>query len=411
MSQTTYIGFSPHKKQLEIIHGILEGKAKYNVISTGRQMGKTLMSMNLLLYWALNNGPARLMWVSPVYSQANKVMKELMAAIGSSGVVESANLSANEIKLKNGSTIIFRSAERYDNIRGETLDYCVIDEAAFIKDEAWAEAIKPTLLVRGKKCIIVSTPKGKNWFYELYQLGVSADYNEYKSFKGSSYDTPFISKREIEEAKRTIPENIFKQEYLAEFLDSGGEVFTNLDRHSFIKYPQKHTAPYFGGVDWGMHEDFTVLTILDKDGQVVDFYRANNKPWSEIVQDLAQRAKQWNASILVETNSIGDPMFERLKDQWANTHPFTTTNKSKQEIIEGLILDFNEDRVHIPHQTLEPSLWNELSVFTYEYSPKTRSVRYGHPSGLHDDTVISLAIANYWRKQNKSYGTYNIYRR
>ena len=407
MSQTTYTGFSPHKKQLEIISGILEGKEKYHIVSTGRQMGKTLMSMNLLLYWALNNGPAKLMWVSPVYSQAQKVMKDLMAAIGGSGVVERANLSNNEIVLKNKSTIIFRSAERYDNIRGETLDYCVIDEAAFIKGEAWTEAIKPTLLVKGKKVVIISTPKGKNWFYDLYVLGISIDNKEYKAYKGSSYDTPFISTTEIEEAKRTIPPNIFKQEYLAEFLDSGGEVFTNLERNSFLRWPQT-SGPYYIGVDWAMHDDYTVATVLNREGQVVEIYRQNSITWNTVIEQVAELAKKYNASVLVETNGIGDPAFERLKGLWANTHPFTTTNKSKQEIIEGLILDFNESSISIPHRKLFEPLWDELEVFTYEYSPKTRSVKYGHPTGLHDDTVISLSLANYWRKQNKSYGSYTV---
>jgi hypothetical protein len=111
---------------------------------------------------------------------------------------------------------------------------------------------------------------------------------------------------------------------------------------------------------------------------------------------------------MVEVNSIGDVIFEQLKNQWANTHPFTTTSKSKNEIIEGLILDMNETQIHIPSRSLFSFLWDELTVFTYEYNPKTRSLRYGHPSGLHDDTVISLAIANYCRKTNKSYGSYTV---
>ena len=95
-----------------------------------------------------------------------------------------------------------------------------------MKEDAWKEAIKPVFLVKGKKVLFISTPKGKNWFHELFQLAKSTDYTNYKAYTGSSYDTPYIAIEEIEDAKRTLPPNVFQQEYLAKFIDSGGEVFS-----------------------------------------------------------------------------------------------------------------------------------------------------------------------------------------
>ena len=118
-----YIGFTPHKKQKEIIHSILDGKEKFHIVSVGRQMGKSLMGMNLALYWGINNGACKILWVSPVYSQTNKVHKELVAAIQESGIIKSNNYGDNTLTLKNNTEILFRSAERYDNIRGLTCDY------------------------------------------------------------------------------------------------------------------------------------------------------------------------------------------------------------------------------------------------------------------------------------------------
>mgnify|MGYP003781127165 CR=1 FL=1 len=309
--------------------------------------------------------------------------------------------------LKNGSVIIFRSAERYDNIRGETIDYAILDECAFMKDEAWTEAIKPTLLVRGRKVLFISTPKGKGgWFYDLYQLGVSADNQNYKSYTGSSYDTPYIDIDEIEEAKRTLPEGVFRQEYLAEFLESGGEVFQNLENIVSPTWPRPKGKVYCG-LDVARAEDYTVATFMDSEGQVVDIYRENLKDWNTIVKEVLQKIKQYNATTLVEVNGVGDPIYEQIKNQWQDTHPFVTTNKSKNEIIEGLILDVNERAITIPSKELFPSLTHEMEIFTYDYNPKTRSVRYSHPPGQHDDTVLSLAFANYNRKKNKSLGTYS----
>lgn len=400
-------GFTPHTKQRELLNSIIQSENKFHIASIGRQFGKSLMGMNLLLYWAINNGPVKILWVSPVYSQTSKVQKELMSAIGGSGIVKSNNYSENYLELKNGSSIYFRSAERYDNIRGFTFDYAIIDEAAFIKAEAWTEAIRPTLVVRGKKVLFISTPKGKNWFYDLFQLGQSPDHTNYKSYKGSSYDTPFIDTQELEDAKRTVPENIFKQEYLAEFLDSGGEVFQNLKKIEFHKWPNQQGKVYCG-IDLGKQEDYTVATFMDSQGNILEIYRNNQTQWNIMVEEVVKLIKKWNATVLVEVNSIGDVVFELLKQRHQDVHPFTTTSKSKNEIIEGLILDVNEANVGIPSKQLFEPLQYEMEVFTYEYNPKTRNVRYTHPTGLHDDTVISLALSNYWRKQNKSYGTYNV---
>ena len=402
-----FTGFTPHTKQKEMINSILESKSKYHVACVGRQFGKSLMAMNLVLYWGINKGPAKILWVSPVYSQTDKVQKELMQAIGDSGIVKSCNYSSNEITLKNGTTILFRSAERYDNIRGLTCDYGVIDEAAFCKDEAWQEAIRPVFMVRGKKVLFISTPKGKNFFYDLYQLGINEDYPQYKNYTGTSYDTPYIDPIDITDAKKTLPENVFKQEYLAAFIDSGGEVFSNLDKNTFAAYPQPQ-GKVFCGIDLGKQEDYTVATFIDSRGQVVDIYRSNAQEWTTMVTEIVTRIRKWNATTMIEVNSIGDVIFEMVKKQWQDTHPFVTTSKSKQEIVEGLILDMNDTVIKIPQPQLFSWLYNELSIFTYDYNPKTRSIKYGHPSGQHDDTVISLAIANYNRKQNKTMGTYAV---
>ena len=402
-----FTGFTPHTKQRDMVQQILGSAAKYHVACVGRQFGKSLMAINLSLYWMINEGPVKVLWVSPVYSQTTKVQKELMQAIGASGIVKNCNYSDNYIRLKNGSEIIFRSAEKYDNIRGLTVDYGILDEAAFMKEDAWKEAIKPVFLVRGKKVLFISTPKGKNWFHELFQLAKSNDYDNYAYYTGSSYDTPYINPEEIEDAKRTLPPNVFQQEYLARFIDSGGEVFSNLQSNIMPTWGQNNSKIYCG-VDLGKQEDFTVATFMNAQGQVIDIYRANAQEWTTMTGEIIKRIKQYNATVMIEVNSIGDVIYEQVKSQWADTHPFMTTSKSKNEIIEGLILDMNEDTIGIPDALTFPPLLSELEVFTYEYNPKTRNIRYGHPSGLHDDCVISLAIANYNRKQNKTLGTYAV---
>jgi len=121
---------------------------------------------------------------------------------------------------------------------------------------------------------------------------------------------------------------------------------------------------------------------------------------------LSAVISKYNAVTTIEVNSIGDVVFEQLKPKVKSIYPFVTSNKSKQEIIEGLILDFNEGNIKIPSRKLFQPLHDELSYFTYDYNPKTRSIKYGHPNGLHDDTVIALALANYCRKTQSTRGKY-----
>jgi hypothetical protein len=125
-----------------------------------------------------------------------------------------------------------------------------------------------------------------------------------------------------------------------------------------------------------------------------------------MTQAILNLVKQFNASVLVEKNSIGDVIFETIKKQWQDTHPFNTSSKSKQEIIEGLVMDLNEGKLMLPSENLFSPLLFELNIYEYGYSPKTRSITYSAPSSMHDDCVMSLAIANYHRKQNVNYGTY-----
>jgi hypothetical protein len=125
-----------------------------------------------------------------------------------------------------------------------------------------------------------------------------------------------------------------------------------------------------------------------------------------MTHEILQLIRKWNATVMIEVNSIGDVVYEMIHKEWQDTHPFTTTSKSKPEIIEGLILDFNDKRIRIPSAELFPALQHELEIFSYEYNPKSRQVRYGAPAPHHDDCVMSLCIVNYNRKQNLNVGTY-----
>lgn len=403
----TFEGFTPHPKQRTILEGIIEGEEFYHVVSVGRQFGKTLLGINLLLYYSINFPESISLWISPVHSQVDKVLKQVIKGIEDSGIVKNINLTKGYIELVNGSQLIFMSSVS-DGIRGWSVDYLYIDEAAFISDKVFLEEIKPTLSVRGKRCILFSTPKGKNFFYDYFLLGEDESNSNYRSYKGSSYDSPFINVDLIEDNKKVLPESVFRQEYLAEFLENGGEVFTNLDSITFNSWPSEPSQSYYCGIDLGRQEDFTVATILNHKGEVVEVYRKNQTSWTIILNDLEKLLKKYKkVYTYVEVNSIGDVLYESLSKKVKNIKPFTTTSKSKQDLIESLILAVNNKDVQIPSVSLYEPLYKELSYFTYTYNPSSRTIKYTHPMGAHDDTVVSLALANYSMKNFKGKGSYS----
>jgi len=391
--------YSPHQNQ-QIIHDSINNDGyKYYTLNIGRQFGKSLLGINQSLFWFFNVSNAKIGWVSPIYKQCKKVFNEIDNAFGDKRAFQSINKTDLIIKSHTNTTIQFFSSESYDNIRGETFDFLIMDEAAWQQEQAWTEVLRATVLVRGKKVLFLSTPKGRNWFYNLHALdGVNP---QYKSFTMTSYDNPLIRPSEIDDARLTLPDNVFRQEYLAEFIDGGAGVFKELT----INMQPSGSSKYYFGLDLGRADDYTVLTILNDRGQMVACERWRHDTWSNIINKVVAVCRHWNAKGFMEINSIGDPLFEQMRAIYPNVEPFTTSSKSKQDIIEQLQVAIqNKEFTSLDLDWLK----KEFELFTYEYSQKTRSVKYSAPPGFHDDGVMSCAISYHAFKNLKHSGKYSF---
>ena len=386
--------FAPHKGQKAVIDGFADTEHKFGVVATGRQYGKSLLGQNLMLYWLLSNNNQKCGWVSPIYNQAKKVFQELSNAAHS--IIESSNKADLTMTFVNGSTLQFLSAERYDSIRGFSFHYLVIDEAAFIKEEAMNEAILPTLSALGKKCLIISTPKSKNWFYTYWLKGQN-DNDDYISFKGVSIDNPHVDQSFILEQQKSLPIDIYRQEYLAEFTDAGSDVFTNVDNVCILNEWTNETRTgtrHYCGIDLGLSNDYSVLTIMDEVGRVCYMERINGTSYAEITKSFTTTLKRYRVSGgYVEVNGPGQPVFEVLHNSEKKLKAFTTTNDSKNTGIRQLIYDIQDGTLMLPSKQLFSALYDELNAFTYKITP-SGAVSFGHPSGYHDDCVMSLMLAN-----------------
>lgn len=396
----TIKGYKPHEKQKEIHNSIINESYKYYILNIGRQFGKTMLGINQMLYWAINHKGCNIAWVTPIYKQSKKVFDEMEKVTKTSGLFE-YNRSDLTISGFN-SQIQFFSGERPDNIRGNTFDYLIVDEMAFTRPELWSEVLSATVLVKGKKVIFISTPKGKNHFY---QLSLQPNYdNRYKYFHYSSYDNPMIDAEDLEERKRSLPKHIFEQEYLAKFIDNASGLFKNVD--SCVIKTAERTQKLFGGLDIGRADDYTVLTILNKNYQMVYVQRWRQQEWSKIIDEVATKIRDYNAEIFVEVNNQGDVFFEMLQNKvYNNVQPYVTTTATKPIMIEDLAVHFENKDIGILNENW---LVDELNAFTYIYNEKTRRVQYGAPQGVHDDGVMSLALAVQSIKKNQ-YGYFEVY--
>lgn len=397
---STIKGYRPHEKQLIIHSSINNENYKYYVLNIGRQFGKTMLGINQMLYWAINDKGCNIAWVTPIYKQGKKVFDEFEKVTIKSGLFE---YNRSDLTIQGfGSTINFFSGERPDNIRGNTFDYLIIDEMAFTRPELWSEVLSATVLVKGKKVIFISTPKGKNHFN---QLALQHNYdNRYKYFHFTSYDNPMIDVADLDERKRNLPDHIFRQEYLAEFLDNASGLFKDVRKAVSNNFDSNEVL--FGGLDIGRADDYTVLTIINRSQQMVYVERWRQDDWTNIINKVAEVINRFKAKTYVEVNNQGDVFFEMLKKHCDELiEPYVTSSKTKPIMIEDLALAFEQGNITILN---EGWLIDELEAFTYIYDERTRGVKYSAPQGLHDDAVISLALAIQSRKNLLNSGHYFI---
>ena len=385
--------FSPHVGQKYIIDNFADSKHKFGVVATGRQFGKSLLAQNIMLYWLLKTPNQKAAWIAPVYNQCKKIFQELTNA--SHQIIASQNKADLTITFINGSTLQFLSTENYSSIRGFSFHYMVLDEAAFIREEAINEAVMPTLTAIGKKCLIISTPKSKNWFYHYFLKGNTSS-DVYISFKGISRDNPYVNKDFIIEQQKSLPKDIYEQEYNAEFTDAGQDVFTGVEDVCILKTwnEQARGTRYFVGVDLGLSNDYSVLTIIDESGTVCYMERVNGTSYTDIGRTFSNIIRRYPISGgYVEVNGPGQPVFELLHSQEKKLKPYVTTNESKAQGIRTLIYDIQEQKLELPSKELFPHLYTELNAYTYKINA-TGTISFNAPSGLNDDCVMSLMLAN-----------------
>jgi hypothetical protein len=206
--------------------------------------------------------------------------------------------------------------------------------------------------------------------------------NAYDAAEGGVLDLS-----EIEDAKKMLPEHVFRELYLAEPSDDGGNPF-GLDAIEKCIKPMSKKRPVAWGVDLAKTHDWTVVIGLDEDGCVAYFERWQG-PWRETIKKLRKilPVKPRDGSGLVDSTGVGDPILEELQDSNPAVEGYHFSAGSKQQIMEGLGSAIQQGIIGFPDGVIR----DELDEFEYEYT--RTGVRYSAPEGLFDDCVCALALA------------------
>lgn len=371
-----------HKGQIQVA----KEANRRNVVSCGRRWGKNILLQDIVTNGILDGELWG--WGAPVYKQTHddfRVLDNILAPIMS-------RKSVSEMRLETitGGVIEFWSLEKPDNIRGKKYHGFIVNEAGFVPNllDIRNFIIVPTLIDFQGAEWYAGTPKGMNGFFSLFNQ-TGADWAKWQM---SSYSNPHVPASELDSLKNIMPERAFQQEIMAEFLEDGGGVFRRVREAAKLKEAQpEQGGQYVIGVDWGRSNDATVFCVMDaKTKKQVCLDRMLDTDYASQRLRLIALAGRYNkASVIAEANSIGQPNIEALQNAGVNVTAFTTTNATKAAIIQGLELAFERGDIELIDDETQVT---ELMAYQSEKLP-SGLVRYGSPEGLHDDTVMALALA------------------
>jgi hypothetical protein len=382
--------FKPYTLQKEFIDKFSDTEDLFGVVVSPRGSGKTLLGINLMLYWLLQKPGRKGGWVSPVYSQAKSVYDTFTRS--SKEIITAGNRMDMIISFVNGSTLKFLSSDSPDSIRGFRFSHLILDEMAFMKELTITQAILPTLNPQGKKCLMISTPKGRNHFYDWFNK------EDVVKQRFKLDQCPYVKQELIDQARKSLPIDLFKQEFEAQFVDAANDVFVGVDKVANIDaYDDVRNQEVFIGIDTGLSDDASVLVCISPMGRVVYIESISNTEINTVATKFNSVLQQYRVvGGYVEINGIGRATYDLMKDRYKKVRPFTTTQDNKTEMVRKLIADIESLSIELPSEELCPTLHREFSSYSYKMSP-TGKLSFGHRPGHKDDHIDALLMANYSR--------------
>lgn len=361
---------------------VLAEAKRFNVLECGRRFGKTTLGVDLAIDRALDGKPVG--WFAPTYKILSDAWRELVEATAD---IAKANQQERRLEFLTGGVIECWSLDQPDAGRSRKYARVIVDEAGIVRDleQAWNGAIRPTLADYQGDAWFFGTPRGRNYFHQLFSRAESGA-ADWMSWRFGTAANPIIAADEIAAAKADMPPAVFEQEFMGIPADDGGNPF-GLSAIRDCIAPMSLGTPAVWGVDLAKSQDWTWAIALDSAGTVCLSERWQ-APWNITLERLPALARRGGHRMLVDSTGVGDAIVEQVQSRVGGmVEGFHFTSSSKQRLMEGLAAAIHQQTVRYP----DGPLVSELESFTYEYT--ATGVKYTAPDGLHDDGVCALALA------------------
>lgn len=389
-------------------------QTRFKVIAAGRRCGKSRLAATTLIIEALKCPPgSAVLYVSPTMGQSRQIIWDLLLDLGRE-VITSSHVNNLDITMINGARIYVRGADRPDTLRGVSLTYAVLDEVADIKPEAWEQVIRASLSDKKGRAMFIGTPKGRNWFYDLFKLGQSDQDKDWKSWHFTTKDNPLIDPTEIESAKKTLSSFAFKQEYMASFDNAGSNIF----KEDWLRYGEEpQHGSWFIAVDLAGFEEvakqaanakkrldesaIAVVKVTDEGKWFVQEIEHGRWDVRETAAKILMKVRDYRPlSVGIERGSLKNAVLPYLSDLmrknnvYAHIVDLTHGNRKKADrIIWALQGRFEHGRIVLNQEGDWDDFVDQLLMFPAQ--------------GVHDDLpdalsyIDQLAVTSYFEEEEQ----------
>jgi len=366
------------------------GPERFAITEATTKSGKSVGAMHWLIAETLSD-PLKMasLWLSPAYAHCQAMFERLerwLTASDPGRTIWKSNKSDLWISI-NGARIYFKGADNYDAIYGTDYGRCVLDEASRMREEAYAAAYSTLTATMGKMRIIGNVKGRKNWAWKEARKA-QAGKEGWTFHRLTAHDAiagGVMDPKALADAQANLPDAVFRELYLAEASEDGSNPF-RLDCIAKCIKPISNLPPVCFGIDLARKHDFTVVIGLDCNGDICRVLRFNGTDWATAMARIQEAIG--NTLSLADATGVGDPIVEQLARVCEGVKPFLFTSTSKQQIMGGLAVAIQHQKVSV----LDGVIRSELESFEYTVTP-SGNVRYSAPDGEFDDCVCALAMA------------------
>ncbi len=397
------LDYLPHDGQ-KLIHA---SRARFKVAICGARWGKDRCSIAEYIFrfaeMLSENRPSTLVprvhgfIVAPTYALANQIWREMKHFFPPQWIIGKPNEAEKRIETIGNGLIEVKSADNPDSLVSVGLDIVLLTEAARVKDLEYTWGYLRGRLAspdrgpggKGGVALINSTPKGRTFLYQMYMWGQDKNYPDWESWQFPTASNPYIDPKEVESAEKTLPRNMFRQEFLGEFIEDSGEVFANVEEISKgIPQEPEIGRIYKAAWDPAQRLDYSGFGIRDDRGAQVVKERWTGLPWTAQLDRVEYYCKKYRAHLDMDSTGMGETLPEAVSQRGVSVTGHFFTNALKERLVSHLaLLCEGKDIILINDRDQK----EELKAYTYTFT-KTGKVSYHHPQGGHDDLVTMLML-------------------